>query len=132
MKWNLLAASLVFLICLVPSNSIAQESDDDGDGVEDHLDNCSARANPNQDDTDGDFCGNLCDADYNNDGKVGIADFGIFVQRCFKPAILDELVCHVEPIPGCICGFSDFGFFVGAFGETPGPSGTTPGTTACP
>jgi hypothetical protein len=133
MKWILLVASLVFLVCLVPSISIAQEPDFDSDGVEDAFDNCSIAVNTGQDDTDGDFCGNLCDADYDNSGIVGFSDFGRFANNCFAfPGEPDELVCHVEPIPNCTCGFADFGFFAGAFGKAPGPSGTTPGTTACP
>jgi len=35
----------------------------DEDGVPDHFDNCVEATNSEQDDTDGDGCGNLCDAD---------------------------------------------------------------------
>jgi hypothetical protein len=103
--------------------------DFDGDEIEDTLDNCSVSANRAQDDTDGDDCGNLCDADYDNDGTVGFGDFGIFMQ-CYNSN--SELCDHTEPVGGGPAGFADFGFFVGAFGNTPGPSGTTAGTTACP
>jgi hypothetical protein len=137
MRWIALAASLGVWAWLVPSISIAQELDYDEDGIEDYLDNCSEVVNWGQDDTDGDDCGNLCDADYNNDGIVGFPDFGIFLGLCFPPIpypgpIPYEVACHVEPIPGCRCGFPDFGFFVGRFLRAPGPSGTTLGTTACP
>jgi hypothetical protein len=104
--------------------------DFDGDGVGDIFDNCSERVNPAQDDTDGDDCGNLCDADYDNSGTVGFGDFGFFVQ-CY--ATTNELCQHVEPIGGGrTTGFADFGFFTAHFGTVPGPSGTTAGTTACP
>ena len=56
--------------------------DFDGDGVGDTLDNCSKRANPAQNDTDLDDCGNLCDADYDNNGIVDSAGLGFFTQ-CF-------------------------------------------------
>ena len=131
MMWIRVAAPLAICALLVPAISIAQEPDEDIDGISDQLDNCSEAINWGQDDTDADDCGNLCDADYNNDGNVGFADFGIFLQLCFKPAS-NELVCHVEPIPDCTCGFADFGFFVSHFNGVPGPSGTTLGTTACP
>jgi hypothetical protein len=103
--------------------------DFDGDGVRDIFDNCSEIPNPAQDDTDADDCGNLCDADYDNSGTVGWVDFGIFGQ-CFQSD--NELCQHVEPIGDRAVGFADFGFFAGAFGSAPGPSGTTAGTTACP
>jgi hypothetical protein len=103
--------------------------DFDGDRVADSFDNCSEIPNPAQDDTDGDDCGNLCDADYNNSGTVGFVDFGIFLQ-CFQSD--NELCQHAEPIGGRAVGFADFGFFMGAFSTNPGPSGTTAGTTACP
>jgi len=44
------------------------ESDSDGDGVFDSVDNCPAIANPNQADFDGDKLGDVCDPDDDNDG----------------------------------------------------------------
>lgn len=52
-------------------------SDIDGDGVRDPKDNCVSTANPAQDDTDGDDCGNVCDGDFDQDGIVGNSDRGI-------------------------------------------------------
>ncbi len=49
--------------CFVPP-----ETDTDGDGVFDYLDNCPTKRNPNQKDTDNDSIGNKCDADDDNDG----------------------------------------------------------------
>jgi hypothetical protein len=103
-------------------------ADLDLDGVGDRLDNCSEASNPNQDDTDVDDCGNLCDADYDNDGVVGFGDFG-FYRDCFGK--INPLCDHTEPI-GDTIGFADFGFFMANFSGVPGPSGTTAGTTACP
>jgi hypothetical protein len=99
------------------------------DGVSDEIDNCLDACNSGQDDTDNDDCGNLCDADYDNSGIVGFADFGQFITA-FNTN--DEEKCHVESIPGCTVGFQDYGFFVNSFNRAPGPSGTTAGTIACP
>lgn len=104
--------------------------DRDGDGLVDELDNCMEAPNVAQDDTDGDDCGNACDADYNDDGVVGHPDF--FEFAAVFGTVGNEEKCHVGLIPGCFVSFSDFGFVAGAFGSTPGPSGTTAGTTACP
>ena len=113
-----------FLVNVVP------EPDFDGDGIADTLDNCSERINPAQDDTDGDDCGNLCDADYTQTGIVSIGDFGAFSQN-FGTCI--PLYQHTPPINSTTCGsIGDFGFFAANFGSVPGPSGTTAGTTACP
>jgi len=104
--------------------------DSDLDGVGGPEDNCSEAPNPQQDDTDGDDCGNLCDANYDQGGTVGFGDFGFSLQ-CFGTT--NELCQHVEPIGGGrTAGFADFGFFTSNFGTNPGPSGTTAGTTACP
>jgi hypothetical protein len=99
------------------------------DGVPDSMDNCLDACNSGQDDTDNDDCGNLCDADYDNNGIVGFSDFGQFVGAFLTT---DMEKCHVQPIPGCVVGFDDFGHFVAMFLTVPGPSTTTVGTTACP
>jgi hypothetical protein len=101
----------------------------DDDGVGCAIDNCQGNPNTGQDDTDLDDCGNICDADYDQSGIVGFPDFGQFVSAFGST---DEEKCHNEPIPGCTVGFPDFGSFVSMFGSSPGPSGTTSGTTACP
>ena len=112
-----------------PEVSNADQSDLDGDGPGDVCDNCLWDSNPNQDDCDGDYCGNLCDCDYNQDGACGIYDFGKFVSAFGR---MDDLCRdHTEPVTGRV-GLGDFGFFVANFGQVPGPSGTTPGTVACP
>ena len=103
--------------------------DFDGDGVEDALDNCSERANPSQDDTDGDFCGNVCDGDYDQTGVSGFADWPVFVAAFGST---DEEKVHRDPVSGQTVGYRDHGFWVRSFNTVPGPSGTTPGTTACP
>jgi hypothetical protein len=90
--------------------------DSDGDGVDDLLDNCVNVANSAQIDTDGDGCGNACDADYNNDGPVGGPDFGI-IKLAFGKSI-----GQVGYNPACdsnadnIIGGPDFGFFKVEFG----------------
>jgi hypothetical protein len=121
------AAIFTCFVWLTPPFAWSESSD--GDGVYDEIDNCSAVPNPSQDDTDADDCGNLCDSDYDNSGVSGFADFGAFMIAF---GTTDEEKCHVEPIPGCIVGFADFGFVVSNFGRVPGPSGTTAGTTGCP
>ncbi len=102
--------------------------DSDGDGVDDCEDNCSDVPNPEQDDTDVDDCGNVCDADYDQDGLVTFVDFAAFAQA-FGFFELDK--DHSEPVIGP-AGSPDYGYFTAAFGGTPGPSGTTTGTLACP
>jgi uncharacterized protein (TIGR03790 family) len=48
--------------------------DRDGDGVRDKRDNCRLLPNPDQRDTNGDGCGNLCDADFDGDGRVSASN----------------------------------------------------------
>lgn len=49
-------------------------SDSDDDGVEDSLDNCPQKSNPDQRDTDEDRLGDVCDIDMDNDGIVNRFD----------------------------------------------------------
>jgi hypothetical protein len=109
--------------------------DTDGDGVGDEIDNCLLRVNYDQDDTDADDCGNLCDADYYQDGLVGMDDYGYFLGLCFGSGNYNPLCDHTEPIGSGgndVIDFGDFGAFTSMFGYAPGPSGTTTGTFACP
>jgi len=128
MRLTVFAATLAFLLWGAPAFA-GSAPDFDGDGVSDGLDNCSVAVNAAQDDTDADDCGNLCDADYEQDGTVDFGDFGAVIAN-FGTG--NEELCHVEPIPGCTVGFGSFGFVVANFGSAPGPSGTTAGTVACP
>ena len=57
---------------------LTKDDDTDGDGVPDSLDNAPETANAGQQDTDGDMYGNMCDADLDNDGGVGMTDAGVF------------------------------------------------------
>jgi len=128
MRLTVFAAMFAFLLWGAPAFA-GSAPDFDGDGISDGIDNCSTAGNTDQDDTDGDDCGNLCDADYDQSGVVGLGDYGLF-GVAFGGS--DSLYCHTEPNPPCSVGLDDFGFFGAAFGGAPGPSGTTPGTTACP
>ena len=127
MRSTIFAAVITFLLWGIPAFA---DVDFDSDGVGDQIDNCSEVANTEQDDTDNDDCGNLCDADYNDDGVVGHPD--VFEFGPTFGTMGNEEKCHMEPIPGCFVSFGDFGFLIAAFGEIPGPSGTTAGTVACP
>lgn len=50
------------------------QTDADGDGIEDVVDNCPSIANANQADSDGDGEGDVCDADDDGDGVLDIND----------------------------------------------------------
>jgi len=128
MRLTVFAATLAFLLWGTPAFA-GSSPDTDGDGVTDAIDNCSVRVNTDQDDTDLDDCGNLCDADYNQNGTPDFLDFGAFGAGFGGT---NENMIHVEPVVGGTVGFLDFGFFGANFGVTPGPSGSTAGTTACP
>ncbi len=58
--------------------------DTDSDGVPDALDNAYLTANGDQRDTDQDMCGNMADADLNNDNVVSYADRSLFRQTYNK------------------------------------------------
>jgi len=58
--------------------SVSEVIDSDGDGLFDAQDNCPITPNPDQLDFDMDGFGQICDADFNNDGLVGIPDWNLF------------------------------------------------------
>jgi hypothetical protein len=94
--------------------------DTDGDGVPDHLDNCTLVPNPNQLDADSDWYGNACDADLNNDGQVNFADLALFRSAFGTTGAAADL----DGSGGV--NFADLALFRGLFGRPPGPSGLAP------
>jgi hypothetical protein len=96
------------------------QSDGDGDGVPDARDNCIMLSNPYQDDSDGDLCGNRCDADYDQDNVISISDFAAF-RTCFignVPGVCDHVP---EDLDGAI-SIQDFSAFRQQFvAGVPGP-----------
>ncbi len=106
--------------------------DSDGDGVDDPFDNCPVHANPDQLDGDGDGYGNRCDADFNQDGVVGLPDFAALALRlettCSDAGYelaydLDAPVsCATGCSPAeCAIGLADFARVAGELGRLPGP-----------
>ena len=69
MRLTVFAATLAFLLWGTPAFA-GTAPDYDSDGVGDQIDNCSEAVNTEQDDTDVDDCGNICDADYDDSGIV--------------------------------------------------------------
>ncbi len=57
-----------------PLDCIGEMCDDDRDGKVNRNDNCAGVANPSQCDTDRDGFGNLCDADFDQNGSVDAVD----------------------------------------------------------
>ncbi|HIF96853.1 MAG TPA: hypothetical protein EYQ54_07485 [Myxococcales bacterium] len=62
--------------CTAGSNGL----DSDQDGILDSCDNCTMISNSAQRDTDLDGFGNRCDADFDNDGLVTMADVVLFIS----------------------------------------------------
>jgi len=129
MKVGVLATMTFCALIAYPIASFAGLAPDaDGDGIPDVLDKCmlDSRNVAMSCDTDQDGYGNPCDADFNQDGVVTSADFGMF----FLPAFKSGINAHGEDMncDGTITS-ADFGmFFLPKFkgalgGGIPGPSG---------
>jgi hypothetical protein len=91
--------------------------DSDGDGVSDDFDNCINVFNPDQQDSDGDGYGNVCDGDLNNDGIVNFADLAIFRQK------FGTHEANADFDGNGVVEFADLAKFRNMFGKPPGPSG---------
>ena len=109
------------------SLSDAQLTDSDQDLIPDAYDNCLIVPNPLQGDSDRDGYGNQCDADWNNDGNVGGADFLIFSQ--FFGSASAEYDIDFDGL----VGGTEFLLFSSMLGKAPGPSGLScAGNIPCP
>jgi spore coat protein A, manganese oxidase len=103
--------------------------DQDGDGVPDNLDNCIKVSNgPDtpgitpaniQRDTDGDGIGNICDADFNNDGIVGPFDLATF-KAAYQSTTSPDQDLNGDGIVGPY----DLAAFRSFYLKPPGPSCT--------
>jgi len=115
-------------VAVLTLNVIPLLEDMDTDLVADTVDNCEARANgPNEDsnqiDTDQDGFGNACDTDYNNDGFTTTLDFPIYLAA-FTGLVEDPSTDHTgDGLTTTI----DFTRFLLDFTQQspPGPSGLT-------
>ena len=109
------------LLTLLPLAAGAQ-TDTDGDGVLDYLDNCTLAANVAQIDVDGDYYGNRCDPDFNNDGYVTAADYVLFRAHLNTADPLYDLNGD-----GYVTA-ADYLILRGYLNKTPGPSEPAEGT----
>ena len=77
--WYVLAVRVTGTVAYqITATEFGPNSDTDEDGVENPFDNCTLVSNANQNDLDADGCGNLCDADFNQNGTSEAGDLGIF------------------------------------------------------
>ncbi len=91
--------------------------DTDEDGIIDLDDNCTIIANPDQRDTDNDGFGNLCDADFDNNGLVSFADLNQFREN-FGTSNPDADLDGSGSV-----SFHDLDIFRNLFNLPPGPAG---------
>ena len=120
--WLAFVATFAFLF-VVGTSGAGPDADTDGDGVQDNIDNCTLIANASQTDTDNDGYGNRCDADFNNDGAIGIPDFGQLVASFGSAEGAPAYNANVDCDDNGVIGISDFGCLVAVFGGGPGPEG---------
>jgi hypothetical protein len=114
---------------LILEYHVSSGPDDDGDGTINELDNCIdvpnsstdiSTAGPSQNDSDSDGYGNICDADFDNNGIVNFSNLAAF-RVAFGTTAPDA-----DLNGDGIVNFSDLAIFRLLFGKPPGPSGIAP------
>ncbi len=89
--------------------AVMRDADYDNDGVPDAIDNAPETSNADQVDADQDMYGNMADADFSNNGVVGVEDFNLF-----KAGFMGSDTVIDMDSDGTV-GVSDFNLFKGRF-----------------
>ncbi|MES2673811.1 MAG: S8 family serine peptidase [Pseudomonadota bacterium] len=97
--------------------------DTDGDDVYDDQDNCTKIPNPNQCDSDSDGYGNLCDADFNNNGFVNKKDRELITKNLFTKSKAPQFSQYDMNCSGGRVDLEDYFLALIKHGTQPGPSG---------
>ena len=110
--------------------STLPQLDADGDGVSDSIDNCQLVANADQQDSNNDGFGNICDQDVNNSCNVDFVDFGLMINTgvLFSTPATPGWNADFDFNSDGVFNFLDIGSF-GAVGVLFSPPG--PGTNDC-
>ncbi len=93
-------------------------TDADQDGIQDEKDNCRLTPNPNQEDTDQDGYGNICDCDLDNNNTVGPSDFGLFKSAWASTMGTSGWNPDADFDSNEAVGPSDFGIFKKRWGKS--------------
>ena len=118
-RWHRWLALLPLSLFTVHAAAI----DSDFDGIDNAQDNCQLLSNADQRDTDGDGFGNLCDADFNNDGYVNVVDLGLLRTVFFSTRPhADILGEHADMNDDGIVNVGDLGLLRAGFALPPGPA----------
>ncbi len=96
--------------------------DTDADFVRDFMDNCTLDPNTDQNDTNADGYGNICDTDINNDGTTNFGDLALF-KAAFFPNPYDP---DADFNGDGFVNFGDLALLKFYFLTAPGPSGIAP------
>ncbi|MEO1574972.1 MAG: thrombospondin type 3 repeat-containing protein, partial [Pseudomonadota bacterium] len=99
--------------------------DTDEDGVPDTIDNCTAVANPLQDDADGDGYGNACDTDLDDNCVTNAVDLGLLRLAFFATPGDAAWNPAADFNADGVVNVVDLGIMRATFFGPPGPSGLT-------
>jgi hypothetical protein len=106
--------------CDAPEDDL-EAPDQDGDGIADASDNCTAVSNAGQSDVDGDQFGDACDCDFSQNGVCNVDDFTLFLPD-FASGVDSGIGSDMNG--SGVVNIDDFMAFLAGFAAgAPGPSG---------
>jgi hypothetical protein len=125
-----LVTALLLALPAWAGSVICPGPDTDSDGTPDVCDNCSVVPNPTQFDGDSDGFGNRCDADFDNNGVVGLTDYGILGKNWNQT--VPPAPTYVDCDENGAIGLTDFGVMGKYWNLAPGPACGQPAGVPCP